>query len=117
MPNYVEITHREDFSSAHRLFSPDLDEEQNKALYGPCYVLHGHNYGLEITVRGPLDPDTGMVMDLNILMQAMKRELIDVVDHVYLNEDVDFLQGIIPTSENLAVAFWERMAPHVPDSI
>lgn len=117
MSRFVEITHREDFSAAHRLLSPHLDEEANRSLYGPCFVLHGHNYGLEVTVRGPLDDRTGMVMDLNVLMQSMRREVIDVVDHVYLNEDVDFLRDVIPTAENLAIAFWERLTPHVPAGI
>ena len=117
MSRFVEITHREDFSAAHRLFSAELSEEENRALYGPCYVLHGHNYGLEITVHGPLDERTGMVMDLNVLMQSMQREIIAVVDHVYLNEDVPFLDGVIPTAENLAVAFWDRIIPHVPDGV
>ena len=110
----VQITHREDFSAAHRLFTPELDEGANRALYGPCYVLHGHNYGLEVTVAGEVDPVTGMVMDLNVLMQVMQREVIAHVEHVYLNEDVEFLAGVVPTAENLAVAFWHRIAPHLP---
>lgn len=117
MSRIVEITHREDFSAAHKLESPELSEQENRELYGPCYVLHGHNYGLEVTVRGPLDPRTGMVMDLNVLMQSMRRELIEVIDHRYLNEDVEFLRGVIPTAENLAVAFWERIVPHVPAGV
>ncbi len=106
------ITHREEFAAAHRLLSPHLSEQENRALYGPCYSLHGHNYGVEVSVAGAIDERTGMVMDLNRLMVLMREELVREVDHKYLNEDVAFLRGRIPTAENLAVAFWERLAPH-----
>ena len=108
----VRITHREEFSAAHKLSSPELSEAENQALYGPCARLHGHNYGLEVSVEGVVDDRTGMVMDLNRLMELMKHELVTKVDHRYLNEDVPFLRGRIPTAENLAIAFWERLAPH-----
>jgi 6-pyruvoyltetrahydropterin/6-carboxytetrahydropterin synthase len=108
----VLITHREEFAAAHKLADPERSEEENRALYGPCANLHGHNYGLEVSVEGPLDPRTGMVMDLNRLMELMRREVLREVDHRNLNEDVPFLRGRIPTAEILAVAFWERLAPH-----
>lgn len=113
----VSITHREDFSAAHRLFTPALDEDANRALYGPCYTLHGHNYGFEVTVAGDVDATSGMVMDLNVLMRVMNEEVIDHVEHVYLNEDVAFLEGLVPTAENLAIAFWDRVAPHLPETV
>ena len=106
----VEIVHREEFAAAHRLWSPDLDEGENRALYGPCATLHGHNYAVEVCVRGPVAARTGMVMDLNRLGALVRRELLDAVDHRNLNTDVPFLEGVIPTAENLAVAFWERLA-------
>lgn len=105
----VEITHREDFSAAHKLASSQLSEEENREIYGPCYCLHGHNYGFEATVRGPLDRRTGMVMNLTDLMRVMREEVWDHVDHKYLNEDVPFLDDLIPTAENLAIAFWDRI--------
>lgn len=108
-PTIVDITHREDFSAAHKLASPHLSEAENRDIYGPCYCLHGHNYGFEATVRGPLDERTGMVMNLTDLMRVMREEVWDQVDHKYLNEDVPFLDGIIPTAENLAIAFWDRI--------
>jgi 6-pyruvoyltetrahydropterin/6-carboxytetrahydropterin synthase len=107
----VTITHREAFSAAHRLFSPQLSEEQNRRLYGPCFALHGHNYAVEVSLRGEVDPSTGMVFDLNRLMVMMQEEIVSVVDHKYLNEDVPFLADLIPTAENLAIAFWERLQP------
>lgn len=105
----VEIVRREEFSAAHRLESPHLDEAQNRALYGPCFTDHGHNYGLEVAVRGPVDERTGMVMNLADLMRLVRTKIIDAVDHRHLNRDVDFLQGVIPTAENVAIAIWERL--------
>ena len=109
----VEILHREEFSSAHRLHSPELSAEENKRLYGPCNTLHGHNYAVEVGVIGPVSPVTGMVMNLTDLMALLKERLIDDVDHKNLNTDVPFLEGVIPTAENLAVAFWDRLEPQI----
>ncbi len=106
----VEITHRIEFSAAHRLESPDLTAEENAALYGPCYTDHGHNYELEVTVRGEVAPTTGMVMNLSDLATILREELWVPMDHKHLNRDVPFLRGIIPTAENVAVACWERIA-------
>lgn len=109
----AEITRREEFSAAHRLHDPRLSDEENRRLYGPCNNPrgHGHNYVVEVTVRGEI-PENGMVMDLNRLMMLLREEIIAAVDHKHLNHDVPFLEGIIPTAENLAVAFWRRLAPH-----
>ncbi len=105
---FVEITRREAFSAAHRLHDPRLSDEENRRLYGICNTDHGHNYAVEVTVRGPV-AGTGMVMDLNRLMLILREELISQVDHKHLNRDVPFLRGIIPTAENVAVAFWGRV--------
>src|SRR5690349_5437978 len=104
----VEITRREAFSAAHRLHDPRLSDEENRRLYGVCNTDHGHNYAVEVTVRGGV-PANGMVMDLNQLMLILREEIVSHVDHKHLNRDVAFLQGIIPTAENVAVAFWERI--------
>jgi 6-pyruvoyltetrahydropterin/6-carboxytetrahydropterin synthase len=105
MPPIVEITHREEFSSAHRLFDPKLSEAENRRLYGICFRDHGHNYALEVTVAGAL-PASGMVMDLKALGTIVQERIISRVDHLHLNHDVPFLAGSIPTAEVLAVAFW-----------
>lgn len=105
---FLEITRREEFSAAHRLHDPDLSDAQNRELYGPCNTDHGHNYVLEVTLRGPL-PASGMVMDLNRLMAIVREEIISQVDHKHLNRDVPFLRGLVPTAEVIAVAFWERI--------
>lgn len=112
----VEIVHREEFSAAHRLHSRALGERENRETFGPCERVHGHNYVLEVAVRGPVDPRTGMVLDLNTLMSLVRREIVDQVDHRFLNEDVAFLRDLpVITSEALAVAFWNRLAEHEPD--
>jgi len=105
----VHITHAEEFSAAHRLHAPSLSAAENKALYGPCNTHHGHNYRVEVTVKGRVDPVTGMVMNLNDLMEVMRTEIWEHVDHKHLNEDVPFLKGIVPTAENLAIVFWQRL--------
>ncbi len=109
---FVEITRREAFSAAHRLHDPRLSEEENRRLYGICSTDHGHNYAVEVTVRGAVGA-AGMVMDLNRLMLILREELISQVDHKHLNRDVPFLRGIIPTAENVAVAFWGRVEPRL----
>ena len=108
----VEITRRESFSAAHRLHDPRLSDEENRRLYGPCNTDHGHNYAVEVTVRGGV-PDSGMVMDLNLLMLVLREEVIGPLDHKHLNRDVPFLRGVIPTAENVAVAIWNRIEPRV----
>lgn len=102
------LTGRIEFSAAHRLYSPDLSPEENFEAYGECAGEHGHghNYVLEVCVRGEVDPRTGVVMDINRLLQITKEEVISKVDHRHLNVDVEMLQGVIPTAENLAVIFW-----------
>ena len=106
----VRITHCLDFAAAHRLHAPQLSSAENLALYGPCNNLHGHNYRLEVTVEGPVDPVTGMVMNLNDLAEVMRTEIWQQVDHKNLCEDVPFLQGVVTTAENLAITFWQQLA-------
>lgn len=113
----LELTHRFDFSAAHRLNDPLLTPEQNVALYGPCNNAngHGHTYTLEVTVRGSV-PRSGMIIDLNVLRVIMKEEIFDHVDHKHLDLDVPFLEGRISTAENLALAFWARLEERVGES-
>ena len=108
----VQITRREEFCAAHRLHDPRLSAEENARLYGPCNTDHGHNYAFEVAVEGPV-PRSGMVIDLNVLMAILREEIVSVVDHKHLNRDVPWLAGVIPTAENVAVAFWDRIAPRL----
>ena len=111
------VTARLTFSAAHRLHNPKFDADWNRKIYDKCDNPkgHGHNYTLEVSVEGAIDPDTGMVIDLKKLKDIMRRAVIDRVDHTNLNEDVDFLRGVIPTAENLAAAFWKEMEPHIDE--
>jgi 6-pyruvoyltetrahydropterin/6-carboxytetrahydropterin synthase len=109
------VTARLSFSAAHRLHNPKYDPEWNRRTYDKCDnpAGHGHNYTIEVSVRGPIDPETGMVIDLKKLKDIMRDRVIDRVDHRNLNTDVDFLKGVIPTAENLARAFWQELAPAI----
>lgn len=112
----VYLTRREHFCASHRLFNPEFSDEKNLRTYGKCAYPngHGHNYELEVTVTGDVDPSTGMILDLKELSDIIKKEITDKVDHRHLNVDIDFLKGIIPTAENLAVVFWNILAPKIP---
>lgn len=104
-----EITIRCEFSAAHRLHAPSLSDEANAELYGPCNNpnSHGHNYDLFVTVKGPIDPITGMVMNLNDLHEIVGRRIFDVVDHKHLDDDLEILGGRVSTAENLAIVCWD----------
>ena len=112
----VYVTRKAHFAAAHRLFNPSWSMEQNDKVFGKCNNPngHGHNYNIEVTVAGTPPPETGMVIDLKVLAEIVDRELIERVDHKHLNVDVPFLQGIIPTAENMAMAFWKVLAPKIP---
>jgi 6-pyruvoyltetrahydropterin/6-carboxytetrahydropterin synthase len=105
------------FSAAHRLNNPERDADWNRRTYDKCDNPsgHGHNYALEVSVKGRIDPETGMVIDLKRLKDIMRDRVVDRVDHKNLNEDVDFLRGVIPTAENLARCFWQQLAPAITD--
>ena len=111
------VTARLTFSAAHRLHNPDRDAEWNRATYDKCDNPrgHGHNYILEVSVAGEINPETGMVIDLKKLKTIVRREVIDRVDHQNLNEDVEFLRGVIPTAENLARSFWNELASKIDE--
>jgi 6-pyruvoyltetrahydropterin/6-carboxytetrahydropterin synthase len=111
------VTARLTFSAAHRLHNPNRDAEWNRQIYDKCDNPrgHGHNYALEVSVRGKINPETGMVIDLKRLKDIMRERVIDRVDHTNLNEDVDFLRGVIPTAENLARCFWQQLAPAIEE--
>ena len=111
----LAVARRESFNAAHQLCDPGLSEAENRRLFGKCANLHGHNYVLEVAVAGRVDPVTGYVIDLKRLSDLVCREIIEQVDHHNLNTDVPWLEGRIPTAENLALVFWERLKPHLED--
>lgn len=115
----VYLTRRESFSAAHRLWSEELSEAENVALYEKCANPngHGHNYILEVTVQGTPDPRTGMLLNLTDLKQTIHERVIDAVDHKHLNYDVPWLEGYIPTTEVLVIRFWERLQGAFPEGM
>lgn len=110
----ARLTRRYHFSAAHRLESPALGPEASARLYGPCARAHGHNYYVEVTVAGVPDPATGMAADLGALDTAVRRVLLDRVDHHDLSATVPPLAGVVTTGENLAREFWRWLAPALP---
>ena len=108
----IYLTRRAEFSASHYYHSAALSPEENQRLYGKCNNPrgHGHNYVLEVTVRGEIDPRSGMVVDLKQLKEVMAREVLEVLDHRFLNEEVPVFHHVIPTTENLAVEVWRMLA-------
>jgi 6-pyruvoyltetrahydropterin/6-carboxytetrahydropterin synthase len=113
----VLVSRREAFNAAHQLFDPRLSDEENRQLFGKCANLHGHNYVVEVVVAGQVDQATGYVFDLKRLSDVIHRRVIQDVDHRNLNTDVPWLEGRIPTAENLAAAFWERIGSELPPGL
>jgi 6-pyruvoyltetrahydropterin/6-carboxytetrahydropterin synthase len=105
----VYITRRVTFSAAHRLFNPTLSDEENEEIYDKCNNInyHGHNYHLEVTVKGIPDPKTGYLIDLKKLKRIINEHVFQHVDHKNLNIDVPFLEGVITSVENLIAIFWD----------
>ncbi len=116
MTGVVTITRQVHFNSAHRLHNPTKSQKWNVAHYGLCTNphWHGHNYVLEVSLRGQPDPETGYIIDLGELKRILHTHIVEKCDHHNLNDEVDFLRGIIPSTENLVIAFWNEILPHVP---
>ncbi len=107
----VRVTRRLHFAAAHRLGRGDWTAEQNAAVFGECANpnWHGHNYELDVTVEGEIDPETGYVMDLKVLKDLVEERVVGDLDHRNLNLDVEWMAGSNPTTENLVVAIWRRL--------
>lgn len=111
----VYLTRKAEFSASHFYHSPHFTAEENQRLFGKCNNPHGHghNYTLEVTVKGRIDPRSGFVVDLRQLKEIMQREVIEVLDHRFLNKEVAEFKELIPTTENLAIAIWNRIHPNL----
>ena len=112
----TSLTSLHHFSAAHRLDNPSRDAEWNRKVFDKCNNLngHGHTYGLEVTVEGDIDPETGYVMDFKELKRIVEENVLSDLDRRHLNFDVEFLRGINPTAENIAVAIWKRLEGRIP---
>lgn len=107
----ILITRRERFNAAHKLYNESWSAERNAEVFGKCANAnwHGHNFDLIVTVKGEVNPDTGFVVNLKELSTLIRTRIIDKVDHTNLNLDVDFMHGIMPSTENLAMAIWKQL--------
>ncbi|XP_054710892.1 6-pyruvoyl tetrahydrobiopterin synthase-like [Uloborus diversus] len=115
----VYLTRTESFSAAHRLHSSQLDDHSNKRIFGKCNNVngHGHNYKVEVTVKGKVDKCTGMVMNISDLKKIMQDTILDVLDHKNLDQDVPFFKDTVSTTENLCVFIWKELSHHLPSGV
>src|SRR5579863_4126957 len=109
----VYLTRKAEFSASHYYHNPELSAEENRRIFGKCNNPngHGHNYVLEVTVKGEVDLRSGFVIDLKRLKNILHSEVLDAMDHRFLNKEVPEFLTRIPTTENLAIAIWQRLAP------
>lgn len=113
------ITRKEHFNAAHQLWDDKLSEEENFEMFGKCANpnFHGHNFDLYVCVKGEPNVNTGLVMDLKVLKKIIREQVTDELDHQNLNLDVDWLKGKMPSIENISVAIWQRIVPHLPEGV
>ena len=107
----IYLTRKCEFSASHYYHNPLWTEDENRRIFGKCANLngHGHNYTLEVTVKGEVDPTTGFVVDLKQLKDILNREVVDAMDHRHLNKEVPEFATKVPTTENIAIAIWQRL--------
>jgi 6-pyruvoyltetrahydropterin/6-carboxytetrahydropterin synthase len=107
----IQITRKETFNAAHRLFREDYSDQRNEEVFGKCSNpnWHGHNYTLYVTVGGEMDAETGFVMNLKTLSRIIQQTVIEPLDHKNINIEVPFMQGKLASTENLAIAIWEQL--------
>lgn len=112
----ISLTRKAEFSAAHYYWVEAWSPEKNEAVFGKCANRngHGHNYTLEVTVTGAVDAVTGFVVDLKALKEILEREVISVYDHRHLNLEVPEFKEMVPTTENIAIAIWKRLAGKIP---
>jgi 6-pyruvoyltetrahydropterin/6-carboxytetrahydropterin synthase len=115
----VYLTRVEHFNAAHKLANPNWSKEKNEEVFGVCANenWHGHNYELYVTIKGTPHPETGFLFDVKKLSLIIKNQVIDKLDHKNLNIDVPFMQGKMCSTENLAIAIWEQLAPYIPSEV
>lgn len=115
----VYLTRVEHFNAAHKLYNPAWDKKKNESVFGKCANdnWHGHNYELHVTLKGEVDADTGFLIDVKLLSQLINEHVLEKIDHKNLNIDVDFLNGKMCSTENLAIGIWRELQPYLPDSV
>ncbi len=115
----VYLTRLEHFNAAHKLYNPNWTPEKNEAMFGKCANenWHGHNYELFVTIKGHINEDTGFLFDVKKLSEIIKEHILEKLDHKNLNIDVDFMRDKMCSTENLAKAIWQQLAPHLPEEV
>ncbi len=111
----IFVTRKEHFNAAHKLFNPAWSDDKNMEIFGKCSNpnWHGHNYDLFVTIKGDPDPDTGFVFDLKKMSNIIKKQVIEKMDHKNVNLDVEFMKGRFASTEMIAIAIWEQLAPYL----
>jgi 6-pyruvoyltetrahydropterin/6-carboxytetrahydropterin synthase len=115
----IYLTRHEHFNAAHKLYNPNWTEEKNTQVFGKCANAnwHGHNYDLIVTIKGEVNAETGFLMDAKILSEVLNEHVCEKLDHKNLNLDVDFMKDKLASTENLTIAIWEQIAPHLPTNV
>jgi 6-pyruvoyltetrahydropterin/6-carboxytetrahydropterin synthase len=115
----VYLTRNEHFNAAHKLYNPAWSYERNEEVFGKCANenWHGHNYELQVTVRGRPDPETGFVFDVKKLSNIINEQVIEKIDHRNLNVDVEFMKDKLCSTENLVIGIWNQLIPHLPGNV
>ena len=119
MNKKVAVYRKEHFNAAHRLFNPAWDDATNSKIFGKCALphYHGHNYELDVKLVGEPDPETGYVMDLKVLSDLIRKEIIDRFDHRNLNLDTVEFRNLNPTAENIAIVIYSLLRPHIAEQL
>jgi 6-pyruvoyltetrahydropterin/6-carboxytetrahydropterin synthase len=115
MPKKVAVFRKEHFNAAHRLNNPNWSDEKNERVYGKCnnYNYHGHNYDLIVQVTGEVDSETGYVMDMKVLSDIIKKEVLDKFDHKNLNLDTEEFRDLNPSAENIAIIIYDKLKTQI----
>lgn len=111
----VTVSRKAHFNAAHRLYNNEWSDARNAAVFGKCANpnYHGHNYELVVSVKGPIHPETGFVMDMKVLKDLIKDEIEEQFDHKNLNEEVEAFKSLNPTAENISVVIWNKLRPKI----
>lgn len=111
------MTRIESLSACHRLHNESLSEEENRAIFGKCNNPngHGHNYKVEISLKGPVDPVTGMVFDLAKLKKIIEEKVSKVIDHKNIDKDIPYFHNVVSTTENVTIFIWQQVYPELSD--
>jgi 6-pyruvoyltetrahydropterin/6-carboxytetrahydropterin synthase len=115
----IYLTRKEHFNAAHKLYNPNWSEEKNIEVFGKCANAnwHGHNYELIVTVKGEVNPETGFLIDAKKLGEIINKHICEELDHKNLNLDVPFMKNVLASTENLAIAIWNQLSPHIPNGV